>query len=78
MSLRHEQPNRYKKVNKESYVLFLDLYIFRKSKSLNWMSCDASRRADNKEREKIFFMIKKEWKLKKTKSKAERVESDVP
>jgi len=29
MSLRHEQPNKYKKVNKESYILFLDhLYIF--------------------------------------------------
>jgi len=29
MSLRHEQPNRYKRVNKESYILFLNhLYIF--------------------------------------------------
>jgi len=29
MSLRREQPNRYKGVNKESYFLFLDhLYIF--------------------------------------------------
>jgi len=29
MSLRREQPNRYKRVNKESYILFLDhLYIF--------------------------------------------------
>ena len=29
MSLRREQPNRYKKVNKESYILFVDhLYIF--------------------------------------------------
>jgi len=24
MSLRREQPNRYKRVNKESYILFLD------------------------------------------------------
>jgi len=24
MSLRHEQPNIYKRVNKESYILFLD------------------------------------------------------
>ena len=54
MSLRREQPNRYKRVNKESYILFLDhLYIFLgKSKSLNWISCDASDRADNKERGK--------------------------
>jgi len=29
MSLRCEQPNRYKRVNKEGYILFLDhLYIF--------------------------------------------------
>jgi len=29
MSLRREQPNRYKRVNKESYILFLDhVYIF--------------------------------------------------
>jgi len=35
MSLRREQPNRYKRVNKESYILFLDhLYIFvKKQKS---------------------------------------------
>jgi len=60
MSLRREQPNRYKSVNKENYFLFLDhLYIFKKNKSLNRMSCDASGRADNKERGKIFFMIKK-------------------
>jgi len=33
MSLRREQPNRYKRVNKESYILFLDhLYILKKSK----------------------------------------------
>jgi len=44
------------------------------------MSCDASGRADNKERGKIYFYDKKkEWKLKnKTKSKDERIESDVP
>jgi len=41
------------------------------------MSRDASGRVDNTEREKK-FMIKKEWKLKKTKSKDERIESDVP
>jgi len=44
------------------------------------MSCDASDRTDNKERGKIFFKIKKKnenWK-KKTKSKDERIESDVP
>jgi len=28
MSLRREQPNRYKRVNKESYILFLDWYIY--------------------------------------------------
>jgi len=29
MSLRREKPNRYKRVNKESYFLFLDhLHIF--------------------------------------------------
>jgi len=57
MSLRREQPNRYKKVNKKGYILFLDhLYIFlEKSKSLNWISCDASGRADNKERGKNIF-----------------------
>ena len=31
MSLRREQPNRYQRVNKENYFLFLDhLYIFKK------------------------------------------------
>jgi len=41
------------------------------------MSCDASNQTDNKG-EKIFFMIKKkEWKLKRTKSKDERIESDI-
>jgi len=37
MSLRREQPNIYKTVNKENYFLFLDhLYIFlEKNKSLN-------------------------------------------
>jgi len=43
------------------------------------MSCDASGRSDNKERGKYIFMIKKKnenWK--KTKSKDERIESDVP
>jgi len=50
MSLRREQPNRYKIVNKESYILFLDhLYIFLEKESLNWISCDASGRANNKE-----------------------------
>jgi len=29
------------------------------------MSCDASGRADNKERKKIFFMIKKGMKIEK-------------
>jgi len=57
MSLRREQQNRYKRVNKESYILILDhLYIFLKnSKSLNWISCDASGQTDNKERGKIYF-----------------------
>jgi len=41
------------------------------------MSCDASGQADNKERGKIFFDLKK-WELKKTKSKDERIESDIP
>jgi len=59
MSLRREQPNRYKIVNKESYFLFLYVYMFRKNKILNWMSCNASGQADNKEKGKIFFMIKK-------------------
>jgi len=44
------------------------------------MSCDASGRADNKERGKNIFMIKKKNEncKKKTKSKDERIESDVP
>jgi len=32
MSLRREQPNRYKRVNKENYILFLDWYIFFRKK----------------------------------------------
>jgi len=35
MSLRREQPTRYKRVNKESYILFLDhLYIFLEKKKV--------------------------------------------
>jgi len=35
MSLRREQPNRYKRVNKKNYFLFLDhLYIFVKKKEV--------------------------------------------
>jgi len=55
MSLRRQQPNRYRRANKQNYFLFLDhLYIFfrKKNKSLNWMSCDASGRANTKERGK--------------------------
>jgi len=34
MSLRREQPNTYKRVNKESYILVLDhLYIFLEKKA---------------------------------------------
>jgi len=43
------------------------------------MSCDASDWTDNKENGKNIFMIKKKnenWE--KTKSKDERIESDVP
>jgi len=40
------------------------------------MSCDASGRAYTKEREKIFFMIKK-IKIEKHKSKDQRTKSDV-
>jgi len=28
MSLRREQPNRYRRVNKESYILFLIICIY--------------------------------------------------
>jgi len=43
------------------------------------MSCNASGWADNKEREKnIFYDLKKRMKIEKTKSKDERIESDVP
>jgi len=75
-----EQPNRYKRVNKESYILFLDhLYIFcRKNKSLNWISCDASGRVDTKEKGKNIFYDFKKLKIEKTKSKDERTKSDVP
>jgi len=35
MSLRREQPNRYKRVNKKSYFLFLDhLHVFVKKKEV--------------------------------------------
>ena len=64
MSLRREQLDRYKRVNEENYFFIFrsSVYIFRKNKSLNRMSCDASGRVDNKERGKLFFMIKKKNK----------------
>jgi len=57
MSLRRKQPDKYKRVNKENYFFIFRsfVYSFRKNKSLNWMSCDASGQADNKERGKNIF-----------------------
>jgi len=47
MSLRHEQPNRYKRVNKENFFLSLDhLYIFFRKKQKSKLDVTRRKRLD--------------------------------
>ena len=65
MSLRHEQLDRYYKVNKESFFLFLDLYILyifqKKEKERKSNAVEQT----PKKQECFFYDLKKIMKIKK-------------